>query len=944
MSDYGPRGYGSGSDDYGRDRYDGNRYDDYGDYAPRQRGDDYAGGYGGGGASGSASVRSSSPHDEPLTSGRARVPGSEPTGSGPARGSARVGGKRRPTRELSEEEASEQKKAKKKKKRRRRLIAAACVIVMLLGLGTVAGSIYFESVPLPEDILKALDQNTTITYSDGSPMAKIGSSISNRKDVHVPKHDGKATKNLDVPKEVKYALLATEDRKFYEHAGVDFTGVLRALWNNVTGGSTQGASTLTQQYVGTVENLREDHSYLRKAKEAVMAMKMDDKYSKDTIIEHYLNLVYMGRGAYGLGAAAEAWFKKPVKDLTVNEAALIFAQVKSPNGVYDPRDPLGMGKKKTTKWSTERVEYCLGGMLKEKWITKAQYDKAMKDPLPKTVTGTSGAANAGATEPTGFVSHKEVVKEAEAIYGISEQDIRTKGYTIQTTINKDLEKAAIEAASSKKGWMKDNAPKNNRAALVSVDPGSGEIVAYYGGSDDGTLADKAAGFHPPGSSFKQFTMITALADKKSPSNIKSIWDGETPRDFKERGDAGPVHNCCAEGKDENFPHISMTDFIRKSLNTPTYAMTNKYGANKVLKMARDMGLYDIQVPLKSDDNKVHTINLNDHKWDALLNDNANPRKLVDNEVGFGQYPVTMIGMAAANATTANGGTANRPHFIKKISNPDGSTVFKAGDKIQPKSVFSPAVAKDATYVLEKITPAESLHNGQGDYVDGDSNQQFAGKTGTWERYCGGDAKDCTSGQNSSTVYTGFTKHLAAAVWVGDKSNENANVTDAAGSPAFGAGQSGSVWLRFMEKATKLGKYADPSVFDKPVYHGDICNNDPKFDGQACDSSTGDTGDNGGDNGGGDNGGGDSSNSCDPTTDPNCGGGDTSSPQCDPNTDPNCGGDSTSCPIIGGCGGNGGGGGHRDSEGVENETPYNDARYGDVAPYATRSKPGFALNE
>jgi membrane peptidoglycan carboxypeptidase len=670
---------------------------------------------------------------------------------------------------------------RRQRQRRRRLIVLTSVLAVLSGLGMVVGSLFFESVQMPESLDDELAQSSVVYFADGeTAMGTLGTEKRVNVDIE-----------SDVPEHVIWALLAAEDRNFYEHDGVDFFGVLRALWNNVSGGDTQGASTLTQQYVGTVQDIRNDGSYLRKAKEAVMAMKMDDAYDKDEILERYLNLVYMGRGAYGIGAAARAWFGTEVSELDASQAALIFAQVKQPDGAYDPRDPLNIGESEAKANATQRWNYILDSMVEVGRLS--QRDRDRYEELPATVDGSDMWADNGAEDDTGFVSHRYVLEEIENELGISKKDLLTGGYQITTTIDNDLQNAAVAAASREDGGPMAGQQKGMRAALVSVEPGTGRMQAYYGGAD-GTGVDKAGyeSMHAPGSSFKAFTLAAAL---KAGISYDSWWNGSSPRTFPQRD--APVSNS-GDADGESYPSIRLIDAIRKSLNTPVYALTNTIGAVRVAETAHDLGIRRLIDPTTGD-----LINLESAHFD-----HKNPRSLVDNEIGFGQYPVSVRDMATANATLANDGVYVAPHFVKQVKDPTGKVVYSdtEGDALHREEAVSRDVARDATYVLSTIHPvAGELANGQ----------PSAGKTGTWERSC---KDECD--ENSAVWYAGYTPHLAAAVWVGDEADENAALIDAAtGGPAYGSGVSGSVWKTFMDKATEVEHYP-VARFQPPAHGGD----------------------------------------------------------------------------------------------------------------------------
>ena len=222
--------------------------------------------------------------------------------------------------------------AKPKRRRQRSLIFLA-VLALLAGLGLTAGTYYVDSVPTPTDL--TLPESTTVYFADGrTTMAKLGTE--NRTIVAYKEMNDSA----------KQAIVAAEDRTFWSNEGIDFAGVLRAAWANLTGGQRQGASTITQQYARVAADLK-GVTYSRKLREAVIAWKLDNKYSKEEILGFYLNTVPFGRGAYGIEAAAQTYFGKTVRrdapaanQLTKAEAMVLCAMVKQPEA--NPDDPEGM--------------------------------------------------------------------------------------------------------------------------------------------------------------------------------------------------------------------------------------------------------------------------------------------------------------------------------------------------------------------------------------------------------------------------------------------------------------------------------------------------------------------------------------------------------------------------------------------------------------------------
>ena len=292
---------------------------------------------------------------------------------------------------------------------------------MLTGILVIGVTYYAASIPTPASI--QLSQSTVIQYSNGKTMAQIG----NYSRVIVPL--------TSVPKPVQDAVVATEDSTFYSNSGVDMKGIARALVNNVTGGSQQGASTITQQYARTVvAGVGQSDTYSRKLKEAVIAVKLTQHYSKDYILGAYLNSVPFGRGAYGIQAAALAYFNKDVTKLTQADGMVLADLIKDPNGnLYDPACGCVTAQ--------QRFQYSRDQLLKGKFITQAQYD-ALKYPTD-WVKPKSASANQGMTTPEGFIVH-HVLSELSALKGANgaplfpltgPDSLINGGYTIKTTID-----------------------------------------------------------------------------------------------------------------------------------------------------------------------------------------------------------------------------------------------------------------------------------------------------------------------------------------------------------------------------------------------------------------------------------------------------------------------------------------------------------------------------
>lgn len=682
-------------------------------------------------------------------------------------GSARVGGGYggggdEPTRLSRAEErklaegGEDALKARKKRKRRKRIIASVAVLVMLLGVGTIGGTFYFTSVKLPGQL--PTPQASTFLFANGTQMARVGSDEANRK----------VLQPNQIPDPVKYAVVGAEDASFYKNSGVDVRGLVRSAWNDVTGGQTQGGSTITMQYAKLAENANcaSCRGATEKLKEAVVATKLSQSYSKDQILSMYLNTIFFGRGSYGIAAAAQAYYGVSVDKLTPEQAAVIASTIKDPS-YFDPTS--GNLQAAKGRWA-----YVLGQMAKlgkySKKIDAANY------PMPMKWDPTTSGPNQGLTQPTGLVV-KQVMKELAA-NGITESDIDSKGYTITTTIDPKVQQDALQAVKDKmQGQMKGLA-----SALVAVQPGTGNVVAYYGG-DDGTGFDTAANAHQPGSSFKIYTLEAALENNIS---IKSIWNGDTSEKFADRGDDGMVHNsdgesCSDAGVIDGHKACTLYEATAMSLNTVFYAIAEKIGRTKIIQKAKDSGI-NLLVPTSSTTCKAP---------DSIAMQKMTAQQVSDtcgigNEISFGQNPVSPLEHANGYATVANNGKYVPEHFVTKVTAPDGKVVYQP--KLTSTQAFSPQIAADMDWAMEKVATRPNMKL--------DDGRPQANKTGTWQY-------NNSTNQNAHAWMCGFVPKLASVVWVGHAGNDGPiYYNNDPGEEMFGSELPSDIWSAFMDAALK----------------------------------------------------------------------------------------------------------------------------------------------
>lgn len=430
------------------------------------------------------------------------------------------------------------------------------LVLGLLGIGAAVWAYQVVDVPTPNDL--ALAQTSIIYYSDGkTEMGRLSD----------PEGDRVSVPLTAVPDHVQKALLAAEDRQFYTQGGISPTGIARAVWSGLTGGPTQGGSTITQQYVKNYF-LTQDQTISRKAKEIIISIKVDGQMSKDDILQNYLNTIYYGRGAYGVQNAARAYFGKDVGKLTVAEGAVLASVIRGPS-LYDPA--LGASQQKNL---TDRFAYVLDGMVSQGWLTSAERTSAT---MPKIVPPVTKRATGG---PTGYLIEM-VRKELKADLSLSDDDILRGGLRVVTTIDKRAQDATV--ASVKKNFVSGDAAKDLHIGVAAVRPGDGAIVAVYGGADYLTqqLNDATQANIDAGSTFKPFGLIGALNQGIS---TKTRYDGRSPMRFPEF--STPISNY----DHESFGRVDLRYALAKSINTVFMRLNIESGPKNTMDAAIAAGV------------------------------------------------------------------------------------------------------------------------------------------------------------------------------------------------------------------------------------------------------------------------------------------------------------------------------------------------------------------
>ena len=604
-------------------------------------------------------------------------------------------------------------------------------------IAAIVGFYALSNVPRPDSV--PLAQVATITYADGSALARIGTV------------DRTIVALSQVPVQVRWDVLAAEDRGFYSEPGVSIKGTLRAALSDLSGGDVQGGSTITQQYAKNVY-LSDARTLSRKLRELAIAVKLDREYSKDQILEFYLNTVYFGRGTYGIEAAAQTYFGVGVDRLDVSQGAVLAALLRAPS-YYDPAVNPTAAK--------DRWRYVLDGMVTVKQLTAAQ---AAAITYPKVLPVRDNGL--GAVGPTALIVQR-VLAELQA-NGISESEVYARGMHIQTTIDRSAQSAALSAIKVTFATLTPQ-QRTLKNALVAVNPATGGVLAYYGGPNGTNYAglqdefDYAGiGSRPAGSSFKPYTLATVLTQTlqktpgKPPLTLSSHVDGSyrvTIQGTKIQNDPGDLS--------VSGPSVTIANAIKYSLNTTFDLLAAEAGPGNVAKTAHAAGISPADAS-----GRPTLVEANGHTAFGI---------------GIGDYAVRPIDQAVGFATFADNGIAHDPYFVQKVTDANGAVVYQ--HKNAGTQVLDPKVANDVTLALEPIAAfsGDPLANAR----------VSAAKTGTV------GIQNDPNGNNSDAWMVGYTPQVSAAVWVGS-GNSTKPIFNAYGGSEYGSDLPGRTWALFLD--------------------------------------------------------------------------------------------------------------------------------------------------
>ncbi|WP_036920704.1 transglycosylase domain-containing protein [Propionicicella superfundia] len=612
----------------------------------------------------------------------------------------------------------------------RRFFKWATIGILSLVLIAAGGiGVLYATTDIPDPNGDFQTNTTTLYYNDGTTV--LGTlSIQNRQSISYD----------EMPQSIKDAVVSAENRSFWTDPGISVSGILRAAWGLVSNQEiTGGGSTITQQYI-KILYLTSEQTFSRKLKEIVLAVKLNNERSKEQILEGYLNTIYFGRGAYGVEAAAHAWFNTSASELTVQQSAVLAAVLNAP-AYFDPD-----GGDKNLQRLTERYHYVLDGMVEQGTITAAEREKY--DDLPTFPDIPASSTYGGAK---GFLI-KMVESELSAA-GMSDAQVYGGGLKITTTFDKTAQDAAVKVAESTVKTAAEAAGQNSsglHAAIASVDTSNGEVIALYGGSDYvSNSRNWATTARPTASTFKAFATIAAL---RGGFTLNSTFRGST---FTPRGDSTSVKNASSI----NYGTVTLRQAVTDSINTAFVDMTQQLddGPAQVVKAANDAG-----VPTGDG-------------WD------------LNNRIALGTAEASPLNMANAFATLADDGTYHAAHVVREVKDAGDKVVYKP--EVATKSDISADDARTVTQAMETV-----VEEGSGNTVD-TSGHTAAGKTGT------GAVEDKTV---SSWLVAYTKQISTAVMFVaGDDGNGNLDDYAAPGDAWFySSGYPADAWSEYMAVAMK----------------------------------------------------------------------------------------------------------------------------------------------
>lgn len=488
------------------------------------------------------------------------------------------------------------------------LLTGLVLVAIIAGCLTFLIAYYRLEVPEAQKFANA--QVTTVYWGDTNKM--MGKFAERNRTIV----DTKSFENSYI----RDAVVASEDRTFYENSGIDIKGIARALWNNVRGRPTQGASTLTQQYVENYYTGK-NTGYTGKFKETILALKINRQVPKEKILNDYLNTIYFGRGAYGIEAAANAYFGKSAKDLNLSESALLAGIIPAPNAW----DPLVSPEKAQQRWQRVLNLMASDNMIKKNEKNAAKFPQVQKKKQEGTYfKGTTGY----------LLQH--VRQELVTQIGYTEDEIDRAGIRIYTTIDPEKQKLLEEAVAT----LPENKPEGLRVAATSIDTATGAVIAEYGGADYQKVQRNAVtqDVAQAGSTFKPFALLAAL---EHGHKLSEQINGSGPMKIGDDwvGNYGGA----------SYGQVDLIRATKYSINTAYVRLNSKIGMDATRQVAIAAGY------------SKNTVGLDKNSIVGVLG-TSSPHNLE---------------IAEAYTTFATGGIRRTAHIIDKVTDSSGNILYEA---------------------------------------------------------------------------------------------------------------------------------------------------------------------------------------------------------------------------------------------------------------------------
>ncbi|WP_051533322.1 transglycosylase domain-containing protein [Anaerovibrio sp. RM50] len=474
-----------------------------------------------------------------------------------------------------------------------------------------------------------------------------------------------------IPENLKNAFVAVEDARFYEHSGIDPRGIMRAMWSNITSqGVAEGGSTITQQLAKNAY-LTQDRTFKRKIQEMFLAIQLEHQYTKEEILELYLNQIYFGNGAYGVQAASKTYFGKDVENLDLSECAMLAGIPKSPN-YYSPANNMQAAQ--------QRKAVVLDQMAKYGYISSSTANKTKNEELHlvKDTSKTGGEASYFID----YVTQTMIEKYgADAVY--------KEGLKIYTTLDIDMQKAAEEAMKNLPDLSESNGIKQPQGALVAIDPHTGYIKAMVGGRGTDQFNRAVLAERQPGSAFKPFVFAAALESNYTPSTIIE----DKPLD---------INGWSPQNYSRNFNgKVSLRYVAEQSLNVPTVRVAQDVGIDKVIYLGKEMGISTFVTEGTQNDGNLST------------------------SLGGLTRGVTPLELTSAYCTFANDGIHVNHTAIIKVLDRNGKVLEE--ERTESKQVLKKTTANELTSMLMGVVA-------RGTGTAANIDRPAAGKTGTTSDY------------------------------------------------------------------------------------------------------------------------------------------------------------------------------------------------------------------